>query len=389
VTDKFPLIVKTSFGFEDILIDELTALGATNIEKLTRAVLFEADTELMYKVNLWSRVTLRVLKPVKKFPAGSEQQLYDEVKKIEWDSYLSADDTLAVDAVVNESNLTHSLYVAQKTKDAIVDMLRDKTGKRPNVELHNPTLRIHIHIYENEAEVSFDSSGESLHKRGYRQQQVEAPLNETLAAAMIMLSDWDKKSAFTDLMCGSGTIAIEAAMMARNIPPGYLKGQFGFHRWKDFDAALWNKLLEEAKAGIKDKLDFHLVAIDKSYQAIDIAKQNAQVAGVLNDIDFYAMPFEDYTPKENEAGTIVTNPPYGGRITDEDLFTLYKEIGSALKKKFTGWNAWILTANREAANQIGLRASRKIALFNGPIECRLLKYQMYSGTKKMKTEEKP
>lgn len=385
--DIFPLIAKTSFGFEDILIEELNALGASNVQKLTRAVLFEGDMKLMYKVNLWSRVALRVLKPIKKFPAGSEQQLYDEVKKIDWDSYLSAEDTLAVDAVVNESKLTHSLYVAQKSKDAIVDQIRDKTGKRPNIELNNPTLRIHIHIYKDEAEISFDSSGESLHKRGYRQQQVEAPLNETLAAAMILLSEWDKKSALTDLMCGSGTIVIEAAMLARNIAPGLFRKEFGFHRWKDFDSAMWNSLIEEAISEMLDKFDFPIVAVDKSHDAIRMAEQNSKIAGVFNDISFHAMPFEDYTPKETGAGTIITNPPYGGRITDEDLFTLYKDIGSTLKKKFTGWNAWVLTANREAANQIGLRASRKIALYNGPIECRLLKYQMYIGTKKMKPQD--
>jgi putative N6-adenine-specific DNA methylase len=383
VASHFPLIAKTSFGFEDILTEELNAIGASNIVKLTRAVSFNGNNEVLYKVNLWSRVGLRVLKPIKKFPAAGEQQLYNEVKKIDWTQYLSAEDTLAVDAVVNESQLTHSLYVAQKTKDAIVDQIREKTGKRPNVELNNPILRIHVHIYENEAEISLDSSGESLHKRGYRKQQGDAPLNETLAAAMVVLSGWDKQSPFTDLMCGSGTIVIEAAMLARNIAPGILREEFGFHRWRDFDAALWNSVLTEAKAAMKDKPDFPIVGIDKSYRAIDAAKQNAQAAGVLNDINFYSMPFEDYTPAEG-AGTIITNPPYGGRITDEDLFALYKEIGSSLKKKFTGWNAWILTANREAAAEIGLRASRKIPLFNGPIECRLLKYEMYMGSKKVK-----
>jgi putative N6-adenine-specific DNA methylase len=378
---KFKLVAKTSFGFEDLLAEELTSAGASNIDKLTRAISFEGDNEVLYKANLYSRVALRILKPVKKFPAATEQQLYDEVKKIDWTQFLSADDTLALDAVVNRSQLTHSLYVAQKSKDAIVDQIRDKTGKRPNVELQNPTLRIHVHIYENEAEISLDSSGESLHKRGYRQQQGDAPLNETLAAGMILLSGWDKQSAFTDIMCGSGTIVTEAVMLARNIPPGILRKEFGFHRWKDFDAALWNRIVDEAKAAIKPNLDFPIVGIDKSYRAIDIAKANAHVAGVFDDIDFRSMPFEDYTPKSG-AGTIITNPPYGGRITDEDLFALYKNIGAAFKKRFTGWNAWILTANKEAAAQIGLKSSRKIPLYNGPIECRLLKYEMYQGTRR-------
>jgi putative N6-adenine-specific DNA methylase len=311
--------------------------------------------------------------------------LYDEIKKINWSDFLSPDDTLAIDSVVTQSKMTHSLYVSQKTKDSIVDQMRDNTGKRPNVDINNPTLRIHLHINKDEAEISLDSSGSSLHRRGYRQQQVEAPLAETLAAGMIALSGWDKNSPFTDLMCGSGTIVIEAAMMARNIAPGLLRREFGFHRWKDFNSELWNALIDEAKSQSKDKLDFPIVGIDKSYEAHGIAEQNARAAGVQNEISFHAMPFEDYTPKEN-SGTIITNPPYGGRITDEDLFVLYKNIGDSLKKKFQGWNAWILTANKEAAAKIGLKASRRIPLFNGPLECRLLKYELYGGTKRIKPE---
>jgi putative N6-adenine-specific DNA methylase len=390
VSETFTLIAKTSFGFEDILAEELKNLGATKIEKLTRAVSFEGDAELMYKVNLWSRVALRILKPIRQFKAAGETQLYNEIKKIDWSQYMSADDTLAIDAVVNNSQLTHSLYVALKSKDAIVDQFRDNTGKRPNVDLNKPTLRVHVHIYEDEAEVSLDSSGESLHIRGYRAQHGEAPLNEALAAGMIIVSGWDKQSPFTDLMCGSGTLVIEAAMLARNIPPSILRKEFAFQRWKDYDQVLWNKIVEEAKAGVKEKVNAPITGIDKSYHVLDIAKQNAIQAGVSDDIDFRSQPFEDYTPK-SEPGTIITNPPYGGRITDseQDLFLLYEKIGASLKHRFSGWTAWIFTANREAANHIGLKPSRRIPLYNGPLECRLLKYEMYKGTKRIGKDQPP
>jgi putative N6-adenine-specific DNA methylase len=322
-----------------------------------------------------------VLVPIHSFPAANEQQLYDGMKKIDWSQYLSETDTLAVDAVTVKSNLTHSLYVSLKTKDAIVDQFRDKTGKRPDVDLRYPTVRVNVHLSDNVANVSLDSSGESLHRRGYRCQQGEAPLNETLAAGMLLLSGWNRSSALTDFMCGSGTILIEAALMARNIAPGSFRKEFGFERWTDFDASVWEFVKEKAKAKEKDKLDFDISGVDRSKQAIRFAKENAKEAGVVNDISFYDMAFEHYTPAES-VQTIVTNPPYGGRITDDDLFNLYKSIGDQLKKKYQGSTAWILTANKDAAKNIGLHTSRKIQLFNGALEARFLKFEMYSGSKK-------
>jgi putative N6-adenine-specific DNA methylase len=377
---NFPLLAKTSFGFEDILAEELSRLGAADIRKGVRAVSFSGTLETMYKVNLWSRISLRVLKPVKSFRASSEIELYNGIQTIDWSEFISADETLAVDAVTVKSNITHSLYAALKTKDAIVDQFRDKTGKRPDVDLRFPKIRINVHISNDIANVSLDSSGDSLHKRGYRQQTGDAPMNETLAAGMVMLSGWDQHSPLTDIMCGSGTIVIEAALMARNIAPGSIRNEFGFERWNDFDAELWTKLLTESKECIKDKLDFPIRGIDRSKQAIRAAVSNAQAAGVIDDIEFLDMPFEHYTP-DSTTQTIITNPPYGGRITDEDLFSLYKEIGDQLKKKYSGI-AWILTANREAVAKIGLHASRKIPLFNGALECRFLKYEVYKGSRK-------
>jgi putative N6-adenine-specific DNA methylase len=246
--------------------------------------------------------------------------------------------------------------------------------------LRFPKVRINVHISNNVANVSLDSSGESLHKRGYRTQQGEAPLNETLAAGMIMLSGWDRRSPLTDIMCGSGTIVIEAAMLARNIAPGSLRNEFGFERWNDYDAELWKRITEDTKNEQIERLDFPIRGIDRSRQIIKAAVSNAQAAGVSNDIEFLDMPFEDYTPDETNQ-TIITNPPYGGRITDDDLFTLYKEIGDQLKKKYSGV-AWILTANREAAGKIGLKATRRIPLYNGALECRFLKYEIYKGTRR-------
>ncbi len=381
---NIPLVAKTSFGLEEILVQELKGIGAINPKAANRAVYFEGDQEIMYKANLYSRLALRILKPIASFPAANEQQLYDGVKTIKWDQYLTADDTIAVDGVTVKSKLTHSLYIALKTKDAIVDQFRDKFGKRPNVDLDFPTVRINVHLSSDVANISIDSSGESLHKRGYRQESVEAPLNETLAAGMIALSGWDKNTPLTDFMCGSGTVVVEAALMARNIAPGKFKKEFGFERWPDFDANLWKKILDEAKAAELSSLPFQITGIDRSQQAIRNSKQNASSAGVANDINFHAMPFEEYTPPEGKK-MVVINPPYGGRITDDDLFSLYGAIGDNLKKKYKNTIAWILTANRDAAKHIGLHPSRKLQLFNGALECRFLKYEIYEGSKKAVT----
>ncbi len=380
---KFKLLAKTTFGFEDLLAEELKSFGATNILKVTRAVTFDGDEEIMYRANLWSRVALRVLKPIKLFPAGSEQELYDEVKKIDWNDYLSEDETLAVDGVVSNSALTHSLYIALKTKDAIVDQFRERKGKRPSVDTTHPKIRINIHISKDVGTISLDSSGDSLHKRGYRNQTGEAPINETLAAGMVMLSGWDRKSALIDFMCGSGTILIEAALMAKNIAPGIFRNEFGFERWNDFNSELWEKIRDEAKSGEMKKLDFPITGIEKSAQTLKMAKENVSNARMADIIRLHAMSFEEYIP-DVEQGTVIINPPYGGRMTDDDLFSLYKMIGDQLKKKYKGFSAWLLTANKEAAKNIGLKPSRKIELYNGSLECRFLKFEMYEGSKKGK-----
>ena len=379
--NEISLVAKTSSGLEDLLVNEVIANGGREARKGIRSVTFKGTEETLYRMNLNSRVALRILKPIGSFPANNEEQLYDGIGRINWGKYMSADDTLAVDAVTVKSNLTHSLYVALKTKDAVVDQFRKSHGRRPDVDLNRPTIRINVHLSGNVASISLDSSGESLHKRGYRMLQGEAPLSETLAAGLILLSAWKQDSPLTDIMCGSGTIVIEAALMARDIAPGLMRNEFGFQRWLDYDAGLWANLVKEARGRIKDKLGFRIAGVDRNRHVIRQARENSEYAGVDEDIDFHEMKFQDYTPAVSEQ-TLITNPPYGGRITDEDLFDLYKQMGDTFKKRYQGSTAWVLTANRDAAKHIGLHVSAKIPVFNGPLECRLLKFEMYGGSRK-------
>jgi putative N6-adenine-specific DNA methylase len=378
-TDKY--IAKTLSGLEYLLADELKALGASEISIGVRSVSFSASKEGMYSINLWSRTALRILRLVASFTCESEEKLYTEIKKIPWEHYLSVDDTFAIDAVAYRSVLNHSLYIAQKAKDAIADTYREKTGgKRPSVDLDHPSLRIHVHISENQATVSLDSSGSSLHRRGYREYGNEAPLNEALAAGIILLSGWNKETSFVDFMCGSGTLLIEAALIARNIAPGIFRKEFGFEKWKDFDPQLWQDILKEAKEAGLSALETEITGCDESGSSIKVARMNIRNAGLEDDIDLFKMSFQDFTPPRSE-GTIIVNPPYGERLNPADLNNLYREIGDFLKKKCAGYTAWVFTGNMEAAKHIGLRTSKRITLFNGPIECRLLKYELYQGSK--------
>ena len=380
--NTFKLIAKTFAGMEDVLMSELKNIGAVELKKLIRAVEFEGDKAVMYKANLLCRTALRILKPYVSFEAASEQQLYNEIQKINWSEHLSLYQTFAIETTLNQSKLNHSQYVSQKVKDAIADQFREATGKRPSVDTTNPDLRIHLHIYNNNCTLSFDSSGESLHKRGYRDLTNQAPINEALAAGLVLLSGWDRESTFVDFMCGSGTILIEAAMIARNIAPNKLKRKFGFQSWKDFDEELWNEIYDDALLEEKPSLEFKIIGADKSGIVLDKARQNIDNAGLSNDIELQKGLFENFIPPTGE-GTLITNPPYGLRIEDDNLLHTYKTIGDTLKKNFGGWKAWIFTGNLEIAKFIGLRPTRKIHLFNGPVECRFLKFEIYAGTKRI------
>ncbi len=379
-TDNFRMIAKTISGLEGVLASELTDLGASDVRPLMRGVEFFGDKKLLYQSNYLCRTTLRILKPIAIFRAENEDQLYKEIGKIDWSEYLSVDGTFSVDGVTSYSNITHSKYLALKTKDAVVDQFRKKFGRRPNVRLDISDLVINVRIFRDECTVSIDSSGESLHKRGYRKATGPAPISEVLAAGMILLSGWDKKSNFVDPMCGSGTIPIEAALIARNIPAGYFREDYCFLHWKDFDEAIWEEVKSEAEAKIIQP-DVKIVGSDKSGLVIGLARQNLKSAGLTADIRLKASFFADLEPPSG-GGFLVMNPPYDERMKNEDIVDFYQKIGDTLKQKYHGYQAWIISGHLEALKLLGLHATRNIALFNGPIECRFARFVIYEGSKK-------
>lgn len=364
-------------GVEPVLAGELRSLGMNDIVEETGGVRFSGGLEAAYRANLWLRTANRVLMTLRDFHCPSEQALYDGVRKIDWRRYLTSKMTLAVDANVRSSTITHSKYAALKTKDAIVDQLREKTGSRPSVDPENPDLRINIHIDRNQCTLSLDTSGESLHKRGYRTAGLEAPLKETLAAALVYFTEWDMKSPFIDPMCGSGTIVIEAALKAANIAPGLIRKTFGFQHWLNFDKTLWDRLVNEAEGLRKPKSQASIRGYDISGKAIGAAMENARAATVGAFVPFIRKDIKDLEPPQGP-GVIIVNPPYGERLGQkQELESLYKTIGDVFKQKCKGYTGFVFTGNLDLAKHIGLKASRRIILFNGPIESRLLKYELY------------
>lgn len=381
----FPMIAKTITGLEEVLAAELTSLGAKDVELLKRAVSFKGDKTLMYKANQWSRTALRILKPLKSFTLTNEDDLYLELKKIPWEDYMDPYKTLAMDAVVNDSLFTHSHFVALRAKDAVVDYFRDKFGRRPSVDTENPDLRINIHLQNNICDISLDSSGVSLHKRGYRQTVGEAPLSEVLAAGMILLSGWDKKSHFIDPMCGSGTLLIEAALIANNMPPSIYRDNYGFMKWKDYDAALWENLENEA-FDLQTEFDYRIIGSDISERNLSAAIRNVRSAHLHKDIELSVGAFENIVPPD-EKGMLITNPPYGERIQVKDIIGLYRQIGDTLKNKFAGWETWVISGDLNAIKYIGLKPTKRITVFNGQLECKFNKFEIYQGSKKAKYQE--
>ncbi|MCD4679472.1 MAG: RNA methyltransferase [Bacteroidales bacterium] len=376
------MIAKTFAGLEDVLAEELRNIGCENIKPLRRAVEFHGDNIAMYKANYWCRTALRILKPVKLFNAVNEEELYKGVSEIEWWTLMDIEDTFAIDSVVNSSYFNHSKFVALKTKDAIADCFRKKFDKRPSVDTENPSVRINIRVFNDEVTVSLDSSGTSLHRRGYRIETGLAPINEVLAAGMILLSDWKRDCHFVDPMCGSGTILMEAALIANKIPPGFYRQSFGFEKWKDFDAEAWEKIKDDAIAG-QQEFEHKIIGSDISGKMISISRNNIRNARMHKDIDLQASNITDYIPPAGK-GIMITNPPYGERMKVEDVKSLYKKIGDTLKKNYAGYDAWIISSDLEAHKFVGLRPSRKIKVFNGPLECRFLKFSIYEGSKKFR-----
>ena len=381
---NFEMIAKTYHGLEDVLAKELLQLGAQDIKTLRRAVKFKGDIGFMYKANLSLRTAVRIIKPIKSFKVKNEDEFYEALKSIDWEEYMTIDDKFVVDAFVNSSYFNHSLYIALKTKDAIVDQFRDKCGMRPDVDLDNPNLRINIHISEDICTVSLDSSGKSLHKRGYRLETNEAPISEALASGLILLSGWDKKSHFVDGMCGSGTFLIEAAMIAANIPANIHRAHFAFEDWPDYDPELWS-LIKSSQLKKSSDCYGKIIGYDIDPHTIESAKINIANAGLEEYIDLNCENFFD-TVKPEGPTHLVFNPPYGVRLQG-DIPQIYQSIGDTLKKNYSGAEAWFLTSHMEGLKHVGLRASRKIEIFQAKLECRFVKYEMYIGTKKVKHQE--
>ena len=383
ITEKeFKIIIKTSFGLEEVLIEELKQLGICNVELGNRFVSFTGNLSNVYKTNLWLRTANRIIVPLKTFKITSDVDLYNKVKLIAWDKYFSVNQSFLIDSTVFSPLFNHTKYAAFKAKDAIVDQFRDKYNVRPNINTENPDIRINLHIdADNNCTLGLDSSGELLSKRGYKESQSIAPIKEDLAAGLILLSDWDKHSTFIDLFCGSGTLLIEAAMIAKNIAPNLKREKFGFMNWKNYDADLFNKIKKEA-IEVQKPLENKIIGVEISGRSLGMARANISSAGLLNVIELHKKDFKEFNaPKEK--GVIVSNPPYGERI-GENVDELYKDFGDTLKKQYNGYSAWFISSNMEALKKVGLKPSRKIKLFNGNLECRLMNYQMYDGSKRIK-----
>ena len=373
------LVAKTLFGIEAVLAEELRGIGAQGIKILNRAVSFTGDKRMLYKANYCLRTALKILVPIGESVIQNEKELYDFIRSVRWENHLSVDDTLAVEVALKSDLFSHSQYVAQKIKDAIVDQFRDKYGRRPSVDLDQPSLRVNAYISNRNLIISIDSSGDPLYRRGYRISQGPAPLNEVLAAGLIQLSGWNRKDPFIDFMCGSGTLPIEAAMMAAGKPPGALGRPYGFQKWKDYEPGLFKELEKEyriSSAGVNP-----VYASDISPDAVKLAIRHARNAGVSEYIHFSTCHFSDFVPPP-EPGVLLINPPYGERIVPADILQLYSELGDKFKKSFAGYEAWVLSANLEALKNIGLRPSRKLSLYNGQLECKFQCFSIYAGSKK-------
>lgn len=373
---EFKMIAKTFKGLEQVLAKELIDLGANNVELERRAVSFSGDKELMYKANLHLRTASRVLKPIATFRANNPDEVYDEIKKIEWGTLMGINNTFAIDSTIFSDEFRHSKYVAYRVKDAIADWFSEKYDKRPSVSVANPDIMINIHIAETLCTISLDSSGESLHKRGWRVAQTEAPINEALAAGMLLLAGWNGQCDFVDPMCGSGTLLIEAAMIALNIPPGIYRSSFGFEKWNDFDEELFDRLYNDDT--YERVFEHKIYGSDISLRAIKIAEENIKSAGLSKYIQLKNTSIQKLE-KLTEKCMVVSNPPYGERIGSEDILDLYAALGTCMKHKFAGNEIWIISSHDECLERIGLKPSRRIRLMNGSLDCWFNKYEIFEG----------
>lgn len=378
----FPMLAKTLFGLEDVLAAEIIALGGKSVKVLKRAVSFEGDKRLLYRANLELRTALRLLVPVATFEASSEADLYRLARKIDWEKFLNLDQTFAIDAVAYSETFRHSQYAALKVKDAIVDRFRHQSGQRPSINTRTPHLRIHLHITQNQCTISLDSSGRSLNQRGYRLEGGAAPLNEVLAAGMILLTGWKGDTHFLDPMCGSGTLPIEAALIATKRPPQVNPATLGFLRWNDFDRELWEDI-QAQNARSQRKPNITIMGSDQNSRAVSIARTNVEAAQLEDCVVIKKSSMENVLPPPSP-GIMVTNPPYDERMELEDAGTYYRQIGDLLKKQFSGYQAWIISGSTEGIKRLGLKPFKRIALVNGKLACKYHGYDLYAGSRKEK-----
>lgn len=364
-------------GLEPVLADELRQLGAADVSPGRGGVSFAGGQAILYKANLWLRTAVRVLKPILEVAVTTPEELYEAVQTIDWSQYLTPEHTLAVDSNVRDSQITHSKYAALKTKDAICDQFVARCGRRPSVDVETPMVGLNLHIHQDQAVLSLESSGESLHKRGYRPILTKAPLNEALAAGLVLLTGWNPDTPLVDPLCGSGTLPIEAAWIALRRPPGLTRKRFGFQGWLDYDVRLWTELRDEARRGVLKRLPAAILGSDLRKDAIGFAATNARAAGVGHLLHFARKDVTDFQPPEGLPGVIVCNPPYGERIGDEkELKSLYRTLGEVIRTRCASWQAFVFTGNAALARQIGLKPVAQIHLFNGRIPCRLLHYDL-------------
>ena len=374
----FLMLAKTFKGLEEVLAQELIELGANDVQLERRAVSFRGDKALLYRANLCLRTAIRILVPIASFKAKDTDALYDQVKALNWSQYMTADQTFAIDATVYSESFRNSRFVTYRVKDAIADYWIDKAHKRPSVSTQIPDILLNVHVANEQVTISLDSSGESLHKRGYRVATTEAPISEVLAAGMLLLAGWKGQSDFYDPMCGSGTLLIEAALIARNIAPGVFRSSFAFEKWPDFDADLWNDIYNDDS----NERDFihHIYGSDASFYAIQQAAKNVKSAGVAKDIELKQIRMEEIKEVHAEGTLVMLNPPYGERLkSNKEMEDLYSAIGTTLKHQFTGSTAWIISSNVEAMKCIGLKPSKKYHLLNGELDCQFNKYELFQG----------
>lgn len=382
--EEFELIAKTFQGLEEVLAKELVALGANNVQIGRRMVSFTGDKALMYKANFHLRTAVRILKPILHFKASDADQVYNVIKSIEWENYLDANSTFSVDSVVYSDVFRHSKFVAYRVKDAIADYFNEKTGRRPSVRLNNPDLIFHIHIAQEDCTLAFDSSGESLHRRGYRVETGAAPINEVLAAGLIMLTGWDGECDFIDPMCGSGTLPIEAALIARNIAPGVYRQGYAFEKWRDFDSDLFRSIYEDDSN--EREFNHKIYGYDVDGRMVACARKNIKSAMMGDIIEVECRDIKDFVQPEKRA-IMVVNPPYGERLVSDKLLQIYENLGSRLKHAFQGNEAWVISSSYDCFDKIGLKASARIPLYNGDLDCEFRKFELFQGKFKGFREE--